>query len=137
MRPASFFDEEGAGKQKSIWSPPSSQNNDLSKIQPYLSTTFYKKAKGEGKCKKIAIYLDHSYMYCAKNEKSTAIDGILDLTCVKVDFVTVSDPKAINSECTSQLFGFKLSRNQRGIDLYTTDEILFKDWKKIFSYRAI
>lgn len=41
----------------------------------------------------------------------------------------------VTSECL--LFGFKLSRNQRGIDFYTDDEGTYRLWKENLLLKTI
>lgn len=60
------------------------------------------------------------------------ICGVIDLTCVKLEILLNQAPKSIDFNVNALMNGFRLSRNQKGIDFFTEDDELFKSWKKSF-----
>jgi len=65
------------------------------------------------------------------------IAGYLDITVAKLELLLNNAPKSVDININSMTNGFRLSRNYRGVDIFTPDENLFKDWKKVLNYRTV
>lgn len=57
----------------------------------------------------------------SKNEKTDKISGVLQLCCVKLDLLVNIEPKQVEASCSEFLFGFRMSRNGKTIEIYTKD----------------
>lgn len=88
MKPISFFDDDHAKMQKKIWSKPENDQESIEKIKIVLSKCVWmKKTKKSGKTKPRVFFTDSTYLYMCKSDKTDKISGILELTCVKLDFL--------------------------------------------------
>ncbi|KRX11222.1 Protein kinase-like domain [Pseudocohnilembus persalinus] len=134
IRPPSFFDSENLQKA-SFWEKPSKDQQHLDQIQPFLKGVFYKRSKKNGVTKKIYLYLDERYLYYLKDNYN--IKGVTDMTTLKLELFVNVPPRSVDEKFNLQMNGFKFSKNQRGIDIFTPDDNLYKDWKKVLNYRTI
>ena len=69
----------------------------------------------------------------------------MDLTCVKMDLLSeVQDIKVIDSALYSAaqsqgggVHGFRLTCDGKCTEIYTSDQVQFKNWKNVLIYRCI
>ncbi|EGR30423.1 protein kinase domain protein [Ichthyophthirius multifiliis] len=133
----SFFDDSDKNKQqtKKIWQKPTKDQEILNKKIFLLQSKFYKKSKSKQKLKTRHYYIDDSNLYVSKSEKSEKIQGFLNLNCCKLDILENIDIKQFNQ--TSLMQGFRLIRNGKYIEIYTDDQLIFKEWRNVITLNAI
>ncbi|EAS06002.1 Serine/Threonine kinase domain protein (macronuclear) [Tetrahymena thermophila SB210] len=138
MKPVSFFDDETAKNLKKIWVKPNKGQETIDKIKnTQLKSTWMKKTKKSGKTKQRVFLIDDDSLYMCKSEKTDKISGVLELCCVKLDLLVSVEPKPIEASCSEPLFGFRMCRNGKTLEIYTKDQNLYKKWKNILIYKAI
>ncbi len=139
----SFFDDEAlVAKQKRIWGKPEKAAESLQNLQPYLNGEFYKRTRRGDKLKVVSLYLDPERLYYCKGAvgKTQKVSGVLDLTCVKLEIekleeIQLGGFKELKTLKSAHLL--KLSRNGQSFHFVITDELQYKQWKKVLNYRMI
>ena len=86
-----------------------------------LKNIFLKRTKKNGKIKQRVFLIDEDNLYFSKTDKTDKISGVLELNCCKLDLLINVESKPIDSTSSDPLFGFRITRNGKILEIYTRD----------------
>jgi len=86
----------------------------------------------------IVLLVDGQFLYICNKEKSESISGVLDLTCARVHLFPKAEAQLIDPKIKEQfVFGFRITRNQKSLDAYSTSQEVYHRWRALLLQMAM
>ena len=135
----SFFDDTEAKNLKKIWEKVPKDRTEQKHIKAEIATEFIKvmKKRESKKAKQRYLLIEENKLYMCKSENKQKISGALDLYVCKCEWIFVEKAATLFKNVKAEsLYGFRISRNGKSIEVYTEYEEIFKQWKKKLSQKT-